>query len=353
VSVSSYSVLVNPTESELKQALLDGPLAVNMRVYADFESYTGGVYFNDNGTGGNSHVVTLVGWDDTTSPPSWVVRNSWGDDWGNQGYANIARGVACSGFGMCFATEALTVEVDQSQALPYPCLDRSSLDIAHHIYDGGSIYYFQLSNCGGTRLDWTEADMARGFALYPEQGQLAPAASEEIMLSFSPSSYAEGDYQRQVSIASQYGSRATIDIDIHITEPPQPVVDFTPSTYGGQPPLEVSFTNTTTGYVDYYRWDFGDGGSSTEKHPSHIYTAVGDYTVTLTAYYPGGGEETQSYSNLIAVYSPGDSSGPNGEGQQAVPSDGCSALPPSTVGWMMFFFLEVLFLQLFRRQKKR
>ncbi len=42
----------------------------------------------------------------------------------------------------------------------------------------------------------------------------------------------------------------------------------------------VSFTNLST-HADTYEWDFGDGSSSTEKDPTHTYTASGQYIVTL------------------------------------------------------------------------
>jgi PKD repeat protein len=47
-------------------------------------------------------------------------------------------------------------------------------------------------------------------------------------------------------------------------------------------PLTVDFTNTSTGENLVYLWDFGDGQTSMEANPSHIYQVVGDYTVTLT-----------------------------------------------------------------------
>ncbi len=45
----------------------------------------------------------------------------------------------------------------------------------------------------------------------------------------------------------------------------------------------VSFINTSTNATSYL-WDFGDGNSSTDKHPIHTYTSSGMKTVTLTAY---------------------------------------------------------------------
>jgi PKD repeat protein len=54
----------------------------------------------------------------------------------------------------------------------------------------------------------------------------------------------------------------------------------TPITVGGT----AVFTNTTTGSGPItYTWDFGDGNTSTDEHPEHVYAAPGAYVVTLTA----------------------------------------------------------------------
>lgn len=46
--------------------------------------------------------------------------------------------------------------------------------------------------------------------------------------------------------------------------------------------LEVSFTNFSQNAVSY-SWDFGDGGTSTDENPTHVFAEEGSYTVTLTA----------------------------------------------------------------------
>jgi Zn-dependent metalloprotease len=46
---------------------------------------------------------------------------------------------------------------------------------------------------------------------------------------------------------------------------------------------QVKFTDLTTGGVNSWHWDFGDGSTSTQQHPAHTYTVNGTYTVTLTA----------------------------------------------------------------------
>lgn len=63
---------------------------------------------------------------------------------------------------------------------------------------------------------------------------------------------------------------------------PAPPVSFThrPFICQGEP---VAFTNTSLG-LSGSSWDFGDGGSSTEASPVHLYDLPGEYTVTLTGF---------------------------------------------------------------------
>src|SRR4029453_13729608 len=67
-----------------------------------------------------------------------------------------------------------------------------------------------------------------------------------------------------------------------------PVANFTMTPASGSAPLNVTFTNTPTGSVTSWLWDFGDNTTSTAQSPSHTYSAPGSYTVKLTATGPGG-----------------------------------------------------------------
>ncbi len=71
---------------------------------------------------------------------------------------------------------------------------------------------------------------------------------------------------------------------------PAPVVDFSATPVTGGAPLSVRFTDLTTGDVTSRSWLFGDGGTATVANPSHTYTAMGVYTVTLSADGPGGSD---------------------------------------------------------------
>lgn len=77
---------VSSHRTALQQAILTGPVAVAMHVYDDFQHYQAGIY-EHAGSDGVNHAVLLVGWDDERE--AWILRNSWGLDWGEQGYAYV------------------------------------------------------------------------------------------------------------------------------------------------------------------------------------------------------------------------------------------------------------------------
>jgi len=101
-----------------------------------------------------------------------------------------------------------------------------------------------------------------------------------------------------------YGADTETKVDyITVNTPSAPVTDFTGSPTSGVLPLNVAFSNTTTGNVTSWSWNFGDSTTSTVKNPSHTYQSGGNYTVSLTAYGPGG-SNVKTRSNYIAVSTP-------------------------------------------------
>jgi hypothetical protein len=64
--------------------------------------------------------------------------------------------------------------------------------------------------------------------------------------------------------------------------------DFEHSPAQPEPGQPVAFTDRSSGPVQAWSWDFGDGGSSTEQHPTHSFAAAGTYQVTLEVTLPGG-----------------------------------------------------------------
>jgi hypothetical protein len=63
--------------------------------------------------------------------------------------------------------------------------------------------------------------------------------------------------------------------------------DFTATPTSGSVPLIVNFTDATLHNPTSWLWQFGDGSTSTEQNPSHVYTSTGSYEVILTAITAG------------------------------------------------------------------
>ncbi len=68
----------------------------------------------------------------------------------------------------------------------------------------------------------------------------------------------------------------------------QPFADFYLPVTWGTIPFRAEFKNNSSGVVDNWLWNFGDGNKSTEEDPVNIYNKTGNYTISLTAYGPGG-----------------------------------------------------------------
>ena len=86
------------TAKQLKEALLrHGPLAVNVAATPKFHAYRGGLFSERPAAGEapltDNHVVMLVGWDDTKGRHgAWKIKNTWGAEWGEQGFMWIEYG---------------------------------------------------------------------------------------------------------------------------------------------------------------------------------------------------------------------------------------------------------------------
>ena len=81
-----------------------------------------------------------------------------------------------------------------------------------------------------------------------------------------------------------------------------PSANFIANPTSGVAPLVVKFTDTSTGSPKPYAWswDFGDGVTSTEKSPSHTYSSVGTYTVSLTV-KNNKGFDTETKERCVTV----------------------------------------------------
>ena len=97
-------------EDEIKEFLYEtGPLAVALNANP-LQTYSSGILDKTSSqcpTSGMNHAVTMVGYghDDSRDKDYWIVKNSWGKNWGEDGYFRIRRGTGCCGIN-CYITTA-------------------------------------------------------------------------------------------------------------------------------------------------------------------------------------------------------------------------------------------------------
>jgi len=79
------------TRNGMKNAINEyGPLVTSMYVYDDFPDYNGGIYVKNSNRLLGGHMVAIVGYND--DPGYWICKNSWGTEWGEDGWFRIKYG---------------------------------------------------------------------------------------------------------------------------------------------------------------------------------------------------------------------------------------------------------------------
>jgi cathepsin F len=110
LKVKGYHFAPSEDEEDIKKMLYTtGPLAVALN--ADLlQYYNGGILdYDDNDCDpeGINHAVTMVGYGSKDGKNYWIVKNSWADNWGEQGYFRIARGKGTCGINRHVVTAEL------------------------------------------------------------------------------------------------------------------------------------------------------------------------------------------------------------------------------------------------------
>jgi C1A family cysteine protease len=100
VSAVSYTSVPKRSDAQLKAAIDKQVTCVSVEADTDFQFYTSGI-MNSKKCGTNlDHAVTAVGYGaDADGNEYYIVRNSWSDMWGEDGYIRMAAGV--DGDGVC------------------------------------------------------------------------------------------------------------------------------------------------------------------------------------------------------------------------------------------------------------
>jgi cathepsin H len=93
VGTKGGSLSLIPSEDELLNAVgTVGPVSIAYQVINGFKDYTSGVYHSNlclKGPMDVNHAVLAIGYGNQDGMDYWLVKNSWGTGWGDQGYFKI------------------------------------------------------------------------------------------------------------------------------------------------------------------------------------------------------------------------------------------------------------------------
>lgn len=98
---------VSGEQNMLQEIYQRGPIACGIAVPQALEDYTGGIYCDDTGNMDIVHDISVVGYGEEDGQKFWLVRNSWGTHWGEEGFFRVCRG-----------TNNIAIESDCAWATP-------------------------------------------------------------------------------------------------------------------------------------------------------------------------------------------------------------------------------------------
>jgi len=108
-----------------------------------------------------------------------------------------------------------------------------------------------------------------------------------------------GKYTVSLTVKNAAGSNtATKSNYVNVVTVTKPVAAFSASPTTGKHPLNVKFTDKSTGSPTSWYWNFGDKSTSTTHNPTHKYTKAGKYTVSLTVKNTAGSNTVKKTSYI-------------------------------------------------------
>ncbi len=110
-----------------------------------------------------------------------------------------------------------------------------------------------------------------------------------------------GTFTVSLTVSGPLGSDSITRTDLIIVTGPD--CSFTANQTSGPGPLSVAFADATAGTVDSWSWDFGDGQTSTDQNPVHVYQSNGPFTVSLAVDGPFGSDSSVR-TNYISATAP-------------------------------------------------
>lgn len=105
----------------------------------------------------------------------------------------------------------------------------------------------------------------------------------------------------KVKVVNPDGSESN-EVNFIVQEDVDLIAEFTASVGSGPAPLNVTFYDQSDGNPTSWLWEFGDGVTTNEQNPTHVYNSIGEYTVNLTVYSNSFENTTSKYQFICVVY---------------------------------------------------
>ncbi len=232
-----------------------------------------------------------------------------------QAYAN--SNVYFEGYGSSDDNSALTWNWDFGDGTT------STDQYPSHVYSAPGNYIVKLTVTDGSgekTVQETATTVAASFSASPNSGN-KPLQVQFKDTSVGTTSYwnwnfGDGTYSEVKNPVHVYNNTAKIYTvtlslwsdeygwgqatgDVNVTELPNANLYGASTTVTAGNSVQFNSYNST-GNPTSYKWNFGDGNTSTDPNPAHVYSTAGKYTVSLTV-SNAGGTDTDEETNYITV----------------------------------------------------
>ena len=115
--ISGHYYTYSGNEEKLKNLVLEhGAVVAGVKAAGPFQRYSGGIFSGCGFSFRNDHAVTVVGFGEEGGKKYWLIKNSWGENWGEGGYIRLERGRRMCNIGREYALPRCTRSADPTNA---------------------------------------------------------------------------------------------------------------------------------------------------------------------------------------------------------------------------------------------
>ncbi len=152
-----------------------------------------------------------------------------------------------------------------------------------------------VSGFAPLKVNFTDASIGDAASWAWEFGDGASSSEQNPAHEYTK----EGFFTVKLTASGKSGSDVKERVNfIHVRESAAPTANFAGDPRLGLVPLEVKFSDLSTGNPNSWLWDFGDGEKSSDRNPTHEYTKKGLFSVELTVTNDKG-DDTERKINYI------------------------------------------------------